>query len=137
MTDLDPSSATSITGVLGGAIAIAVVWGGKIMAKRLGLETVTAGEANAQAQKDMLDWQRDQLKEEVARRKEAELQAQSLLEKLNDFVMKMGHMEQQNARLQEQMEFMTNQNNKLQDKIQTLTLTVEQLKSNMLGVTIA
>ena len=134
MNELDPSSATGITGVLGGAIALAVVWGGKLMAKRLGLDPTTAGEANQQAQKDMLDWQRDQLKDEVARREKAEIQVQALLEKINDFTMGMAHMEQQNNAMKEQMEFMTDQNKNLQERIQHLTQTVEQLKSKMTGV---
>lgn len=128
MADLDPSSPASITGVLGGAIALAAVWAGKVMMKRLGIDPTTAAEANQQAQKDMLDWQKEQLKDEVARREKAEAQVQVLLEKLNEVSRQMAHMEQQNNAMKEQMEFMTDQNSKLQEKVASLTQSVEKLK---------
>ena len=135
MADLDPSSPASITGVLGGAIALAVVWGGKLIAKRLGLDPTTAAEANQAAQKDMLDWQKEQLKDEVARREKAETQVQVLLDKLNEVSRQMAHMEQQNNAMKDQMEFMTDQNTRLQEKIQHLTQTVELLKPSGVGAT--
>lgn len=128
MADLDPSSPASITGVLGGAIALAAVWAGKVMMKRLGIDPTTAAEANQQAQKDMLDWQKEQLKDEVARREKAEAQVQVLLEKLNEVSRQMAHMEQQNNAMKEQMEFMTDQNSKLQEKVASLTQSVDKLK---------
>jgi len=120
-----------------GAIAIAIVWGGRIMAKRLGLSETSVSEANQQAQKDMLDWQKEQLKDEVARREKAEGQVQTLLEKLGHMSEQLLHMERQNAELKRQMDNLTLQNEKLMAHIDELSRTVEMLRPNITGAATA
>jgi septal ring factor EnvC (AmiA/AmiB activator) len=118
----DPSEIPSNLGILGslGAGAAALTWWGINLAlKKFGLTSLSASDANQAAQKDMLDWQREQLKDEVQRREKAEAQVQTLLEKLNEVTTQMSRMEAQNQKLQEQ--------------VQTLTSTVDQLKTKMVG----
>lgn len=110
-------SNTGIVATLSGAVALAIGWGTTLLLKRLGITAATASEVNNQAQKDMLDWQREQLKDEVSRREKAETQVQELHQKLNDFTLQMGRLETQNQ--------------KLQDQVQLLTLTVEQLRAGL------
>lgn len=94
----------------GGAVALGI----NMALKRFGIVPGDPSTANNQAQKDMLDWQRDQLKDEVARREKAEDQVQRLLEKLNVMSDQMTRLEFQNQQLQVQVE--------------TLRRTVEQIK---------
>lgn len=137
MESFDPGNAGTIGATVSGAIAIAIIWGAKIMAKRLGLSETSASEANQQAQKDMLDWQRDQLKDEVARREKAEGQVQTLLEKLGLMSEQLLHMERQNAELKRQMDNLTLQNEKLMAHIDELSRTVDMLRPNLNGATTA
>lgn len=116
----DPVELGSNTGIVASitaGVTLAVGWGTTLLLKRLGITAATAGEVNNQAQKDMLDWQRDQLKDEVNRREKAETQVQELHQKLNDFTIQMSRLELQNQ--------------KLQDQVQLLTLTVEQLRAGL------
>ncbi|WP_152978760.1 hypothetical protein [Pseudomonas mediterranea] len=118
----DPGDLGTNTGLIGSVsagVALAIGWGISLVLKRLGLTSASAAEANNQAQKDMLDWQKEQLKDEVARREKAETLVQDLLLKQNEFTLQMSRLEQQNQ--------------KLQDQVQFLTATVEQLKANLNG----
>lgn len=108
-----------IVGSIGAGITFAVGWGITILAKRFGITSASASDANAQAQKDMLDWQREQLKDEVTRREKAEAQVQSLLEKQNEFTLSMARME--------------NLNKTLQDQVQTLSDNVARLEARLAG----
>lgn len=128
MEGFDPGNAGSIGTAISGAFALALVWGGRIMMKRLGLTEPSASEANQQAQKDMLDWQRDQLKDEVARREKAEGQVQTLLEKLGLMSEQLLHMERQNAELKRQMDNLTEQNEKLMAHIDELSKAVDSMR---------
>lgn len=119
MADPGDLGNTGIIGSISAGLALAVGWGITLVLKRLGLTSSSAAEANNQAQKDMLDWQKEQLKDEVARREKAEGLVQDLLLKQNEFTLQMSRLEQQNQKLQEQ--------------VQTLTTTVEQLKANLNG----
>ena len=117
----DILSGAGVVAALGGAITFAVSWGAKVLVQKLRLDpSSAANDANSQAQKDMLDWQRDQLKEEVARREKAEDQVQTLMDKLNEVTAQMTRMETQNQ--------------KLQDQVEALTKTVDQLKIQLAGV---
>lgn len=115
----DVASNLGLVGTIGAGVTFALGWGVTLILKRLGLTTLSASDANQAAQKDMLDWQREQLKDEVTRREKAEAQVQTLLEKLNEVTTQMSRMEAQNQKLQEQ--------------VQTLTSTVDQLKTKMVG----
>lgn len=117
----DLGSNLGILGSIGTGVAVAVGWGVNLAMKRMGLTATTAAEANAAAQKDMLDWQKEQLRDEVARREKAEDQVQSLLIKLNEVTTQMSRLEQQNQTLQSQ--------------VQTLTETVANLKASVVGTT--
>jgi predicted nuclease with TOPRIM domain len=101
----------TLTTAAGGAVALGI----SMALKRFGIVPGDPATANSQAQKDMLDWQRDQLKDEVARREKAEDQVQKLLEKLNVMSDQMSRLEFQNQQLQVQVE--------------TLRKTVEQIKN--------
>jgi chromosome segregation ATPase len=116
----DPVELGSNTGIVASitaGVTLAAGWLTSLALKRMGITAATASEVNNQAQKDMLDWQRDQLKDEVTRREKAETQVQELHQKLNDFTIQMGRLETQNQ--------------KLQDQVQLLTLTVQQLKAGL------
>lgn len=105
----------TLTTAAGGAVALGI----RMFASRYGFIPGDPASANSQAQKDMLDWQREQLRDEVARREKAENQVQTLLEKLNTMSDQMARLERQNQQLQEQLE--------------TLRRTVEQLKGVAAG----
>ncbi len=137
MESFDPGNAGSIGMSVTGAIAIAIFWGTRIMMKRLGLSETSVSEANQQAQKDMLDWQREQLKDEVARREKAEGQVQTLLEKLGLMSEQLLHMERQNAELKKQMDNLTAQNEKLMAHIDELSRTVDAMRPNITGAATA
>jgi uncharacterized protein YlxW (UPF0749 family) len=113
------SSNLGIVGTIGAGVTFALGWGVTLVLKKLGLTASTASDANAQAQKDMLDWQREQLRDEVSRREKAEAQVQSLLEKQNEFTLSMARMESLNKTLQ--------------DQVQTLSDNVAKLEARLAG----
>lgn len=114
-------SNTGIIATISGGVTLAIGWGISLALKRMGITATSAAEANNAAQKDMLDWQREQLKDEVARREKAEAMVQALLEKQNELTLQLDRVEDQNKKLSEQ--------------VQQLTSQFEQLKASMAGTT--
>lgn len=118
--DTDLAGGAGIISTISVGLGAAVLWGSSIILKRFGISLPgTAASANEQAQKDMLDWQRDQLATEVARRERAESLNQELLKQLNDMTAQMDRLEIQAEQMKAQIE--------------TLTKTVEQFKAQMTG----
>lgn len=94
-----------IVGSLGTAIGLGIAYAVNLMSKRYGEGAVMT--ANAQAQKDMLDWQREQLEAEVARREKAESLVQQMYEKVNELTHQMQTLQVQNLELKRQVEHLS------------------------------
>lgn len=101
---MEPDSA-GIVGSLGAAIGLGIAYAVNLISKRFGDGAVAS--ANAQAQKDMLNWQREQLEAEVARREKAESLVQQMYEKVNELTHQMSALQLQNQELKRQVEHLS------------------------------
>lgn len=117
MIDPDLPTGTGVVATLATAVGAGVMWAVGALGKKYGFIQTSVAEVNNQAQKDMLDWQRQQLTDEVTRRERAELLNQTLNEKLNGMQKTMDRLELLNTNLQEQVQVLTDKFTKLQQSI--------------------